>query len=119
MAGTSVDSLRPPSATEPLALAGLQLYVLKRRGKREKGDFGEVSIRVWLTEDVQSRGAVLEPVGMSDQGMLPAAATSAPGGATEGAPRTFTPGRGAKALPSVLQTAVGTLYEEPCVVFIR
>ncbi|GAX84935.1 hypothetical protein CEUSTIGMA_g12356.t1, partial [Chlamydomonas eustigma] len=84
---------------DPL-LCTLSLYVLIRAGKRERGDFGELKLHLWLTPDSGDKGAVLAP-GAAAAGKQPAGIS------------------GKKILPYVLQTEKGTLYEEPCVVYIK
>ena len=84
-----------------------------------------MNIRVWLSEDASSQGVVLAPVGLEGQFLKPGGPreieasplnrrVSLSGGSSANPTASHS-----KALPSVLQTASGILYEEPCVIFIR
>ena len=52
----------PPGdgATSKLT-CNLKLYVLEAPGKKEKGDFGELFVKIWLSPDAGDKGATLTP----------------------------------------------------------
>ena len=93
----------------------LSLFVLRGRGKKEKGDFGEILVKVWMTQAASSNsGAVITPIGLSHLG--PEAAQKG-SGAKKASPQAALDMH--KVLPNIVQTLTGTLYEEPCVIYIK
>mmetsp|Transcript_40785 Transcript_40785/g.121729 ORF Transcript_40785/g.121729 Transcript_40785/m.121729 type:complete len:1546 (-) Transcript_40785:1222-5859(-) len=80
----------------------LDLYVLKANGKKESGKFGELFVRLWINRSATSG---LQPSLCTLKGQMAAG------------PSDVT--CKLKMLPSITRNALGTVYEEPCVVFVR
>ncbi len=107
-----------PSSSSPGSplLCNMTLLEWTRAGRREKGDFGELKVQIWLTPDNGKDGIVLSVGGASlpncwKNNVIHSVALSADGykmtdrgGHSKQGPQ--------KVLPNVLQTDKGILYEE-------
>eukprot|EP00798_Chlamydomonas_sp_ICE-L_P029388 gene29388-5742_t len=79
----------------------VKLYVLKVSGKKESRDYGYIYLTMWISPEEEGRQVL------------------SPGGNAVASKELLARLLRAKTLPSTFHNACGSLYEEPCIVFIR